>query len=191
MWTDQIPFASYGVNEPEFINQNNNIIAGPGPREYYNHSPGAQKPMEPEEQPFPIQGNIGSLLVQEGNGYQYCSNDIKVSGSPNCIGVMTPDEFTLQNTCGINCNYKMPEAYGAKDFGMDNIVDKYTDAHGIHAYENERAGSEGQMAMSGCYEFIPGNKQQDGVCISSPRQEYQQVGYWPDLNESLINPKIN
>jgi hypothetical protein len=183
-------------NKPEEINTQNNIIAGPQTKpwkiqnikqsmQYWNHSPGNKMPMEREEQPLPIQGNIGFLIKNEAlNQYKKCSNDYPISGSPNCADAFYPDMFTPTDTCGNNCKMNAPESFGDKDFGFEQNSNKFTNAHGIHAYQNIRAGAAGQSSQSGCYEFIPNtSKSLHGTCTLNTRPSYQTVGDWTKLQE--------
>lgn len=178
--------------KPDTINTRNNIIAGPNTDPsnpgmmYWNHSPGLKIPMEREEQPFPIQGNIGMLIKNEAiNQYSDCyssiTNENDISGSPNCTPAFYPDTITLEDTCGTNCIMTSPESFGDKNFGFTGD-DKYTNAHGIHAYKNVRAGAEGQSSQSGCYSFVPGSsKTQYGTCMMDQNPNYTQVGDWMKL----------
>lgn len=146
------------------LNSRKNIISGPGNKDYWNHSPGLEKAFYPEEGAFPIQGNVGTLLKQEQNGnYAMCSNTSSISGGPNCTGVFNADIYTRQNTCGANCTIKAPESFGIQSFGMDGR-DKMTNIHGLHAYQNVRAGSEGRGPSDdyGCFEFLPNLQKTSG-----------------------------
>ena len=146
---------SNSLAEGPTLNSRKNIIAGPNDGDYFFHSRGLEVPEYREEGPFPIQGNIGSLIKQEGiSNYASCSNNISIGGSPNCTGVFNKDIYTVDNTCGSNCKLGAPEAFGMQSFGMK---DPYTNIHGLHAYENIRAASEGKgpSDVYGCYEFVP------------------------------------
>lgn len=139
------------------LNTRKNIIAGPNPGDYWYHSRGLERPDYREEGPFPIQGNIGSLLKNEQNGnYAMCATNVSISGAPNCTGTFSGDIYTTSNTCGDNCTIKAPEAFGIQSFGMDG-KDNMTNIHGLHAYQNVRAGIEGKGPSDqyGCYEWIP------------------------------------
>lgn len=178
--------------KPEMINTQQNIIAGPNtdPTKpgmmYWNHSPGTKMPQVREEQPLPIQGNIGMLIKNEAiNQYKGCFSNISsqndISGSPNCTPAFYPDNVTLKDTCGDNCIMSSPESFGDKDFGF-TTEDKYTNAHGIHAFKNVRAGAEGQSAQSGCYESIPRSGiSSDDTCNMDQDPKYTQVGEWNKL----------
>jgi hypothetical protein len=138
------------------LNSRKNIISGPNMGDYWSHSSGLEKPMYREEGPLPIQGNIGSLLKQEQLGnYAMCSNNTSIGGGPNCTGVFNKDLYTTVDTCGDNCKLSAPESFGIQSFGMTD--DKMTNIHGLHAYQNIRAGVEGKGPSDsyGCYEFIP------------------------------------
>lgn len=184
--------SSKNFAKPEIINEKQNIIAGPNINPgnpgmmYWNHSKGDQTPMEREEGPFPVQGNIGSLIRDEASSnFNNCSNNYDISGSKNCTNVFYPDQFTIKNTCGSECILKAPESFGDKNFGLTNNI-TYTNAHGLHAYQNIRAGAEGQSDQSGCYEFIPNiGKSENGVCGLKPQPIYQQVGDWTKLKENI------
>ena len=160
-----------------------NIISGPRMGDYWFHSPGLEVPEVREEGPFPIQGNIGSLLKQEAMGnYAMCTRNNEVSGSPNCTGVFVPDIYTQNNTCGEHCKLKGPESYGIQNFGFINNT--FTDMHGLHAYKNVRAGSEGKTPSNeyGCYEFVPGLVAKDNTCkIDYSTFESNTVGNWTAL----------
>lgn len=188
--------------KPTFSNQKSNIISGPNTLPYkqglmnWSHSPGDEKPMEREEGPMPIQGNIGQLIKDETNNYQKCGKGIskayEISGSNNCTSAFYPDSFTTKDTCGDNCVLSAPESFGDKDFGLENS--KYTNAHGLHAYQNVRAGAGGQSSQTGCYEFIPGmSADKTGTCMLDPKPVYQQVGDWTKLkeNQSIIRSSFN
>jgi hypothetical protein len=139
------------------LNGRKNIIAGPKPGDYWDHSRGLETPEYREEGPFPIQGNIGSLIKQEGNGnWSNCGNNVSIGGGPNCTGVFNSDFYTTSNTCGENCTIGAPEAFGIQSFGMDNR-DNLTNIHGLHAYQNVRAAVEGRGPSDkyGCYEWVP------------------------------------
>jgi len=187
-------------------NQTTNIISGPNTKPWkpglmnWSHSPGDQKPMEREEGPLPIQGNIGQLVKDEVTEFRSCGKGLarnyKTGGSGNCTSAFYPDHFTPKDTCGDNCVLSAPESFGDKDFGLRGNQ-KYTNAHGIHALENVRAGAGGQSSQSGCYEFIPGVAPgNNGTCAMSPNPVYEQVGNWTRLKEnknltrSSFNPKF-
>lgn len=178
--------SSSNFQEPNIPNTQKNIIAGPKSSQYWNHSPPNQMPMVREEQPLPIQGNIGMLIKNEAlNQYQNCTKDYPISGSPNCVDAFYPDTYTPTNTCGENCKMNAPESFGDKDFGFPEGSTKYTNSHGIHAYKNIRAGAAGQSSQSGCYEFIPRTtKSQSGTCLYNPQKVYQTVGDWTKLKET-------
>ncbi len=157
-----------------------NILSGPGPRDYWAHSPGAETPMVNEEGPFPIQGNIGSILKQESSDFASCIGGPEIGSSPNCTGEFKADMYTVSDTCGSECKLKYPESYGLKDFGFPNGTTKLSNAHQVHAYANVRAGMPGQMANNGCYESIPNvsANPQTGACELVPNKVYSQVGEW-------------
>lgn len=179
-------------NSPK-LNTQQNIISGPNSGDYWNHSPGLQKPILREEGPFPMQGNIGSLINNETNNFSSCSMmGPHISGSPNCTvnSTFRPDIYTTHNTCGDNCVLKNPEAYGGKDFGM--VGDKITNSHALHAYQNIRASTEGTGSSInyGCYEWIPKLDNTKGnSCILNQYNEFQTVGDWQNLPQSsnIIN----
>lgn len=166
--TPTFSFIDSSVEFSPMLNARKNIIAGPGPKDYWNHSPGLSVPDIQENGPLPIQGNIGSLLKQEGlNNYESCSNKTSIGGGPNCAGVFDKDIYTSTNTCGDNCSITGPESYGLQNFGFKN--DMMTNTHGLHAYENVRAGTEGKGPAGeyGCYESIPNLKVgNNGACIT-------------------------
>jgi hypothetical protein len=168
-----------------------NIIAGPKQGDYWNHSQGLETPEYREEGPFPVQGNIGSLLIQESTNYNSCSTKDPISGGPNCTGVFNGDIYSRTNTCGDNCKLQAPESFGMQDFGMTS--DKTTNIHGLHAYENIRAGSEGKGPASvyGCYEFVPNMKKSfDNTCqIDYSTFENNTVGNWTVLPSEITNPR--
>jgi hypothetical protein len=191
--------------QPTFSNQTSNIIAGPNTKPwnsglmYFSHSPGDSQPLMREEGPLPVQGNIGQLVKDEYNSYNKCgsgiSKNFNISGSKNCTSAFYADTFTTEDTCGDNCMLSSPESFGGKDFGFD-VGDKmkYTNSHGLHAYQNIRAGAEGQSSNSGCYEFIPGMASDStGTCMLDPKPVYQQVGDWTKLkeNKSIISSSFN
>lgn len=182
------------LNQEPTMNLKQNIISGPRAGEYWNHSPGLQRPLIREEGPFPVQGNIGSLIAQEASGnFNSCGNGLpSVSGSPNCtsMSAFRPDMYTTKDTCGAECVLSYPEAFGGKSFGMDKGV--ITNSHALHAYTNERASTEGRgpSQVYGCYEWIPNlGKTQGNSCIMDPPSAYQQVGDWQKLPEaaSIVN----
>jgi hypothetical protein len=47
------PFMN-ALGQGPVMNVSNNITAGPHPKQYWNHSPGSEKPMIREEGPFPV-----------------------------------------------------------------------------------------------------------------------------------------
>ncbi len=152
------------LNQGPTLNDRKNIISGPNPGDYWNHSRGLERPEYREEGPWPLLGNIGSLLKQEQNGnYAMCGNNISIGGGPNCTGVFNGDYYTTSNTCGENCTVSAPEAFGMQSFGMDN-KNKLTTTHTLHAYKNERAGVEGKGPSDdyGCVEWIPNLKKTPG-----------------------------
>ena len=159
-YQSQFPAYSHVMNSLDqgpTLNVRRNIIAGSNPGDYWNHSRGLETPEYREEGPFPVQGNIGSLVEQEGNGnFGSCFSNVSIGGAPNCTGVFNGDMFTTSNTCGKNCIISAPEAFGIQSFGMDNR-DNMTNIHGLHAYQNIRAGAEGRGPSDqyGCYEFVP------------------------------------
>lgn len=159
-----------------------NIIAGPGPRDYWNHSGGAEEPMVKEEGPFPVLGNIGSMLNGCGN-----SNLPSVSGSPNCTSQFTPDMYTFSNTCANNCALSYPESYGGKDFGYTEGMQKISNSHQVHAMQNIRASVEGQGPANelGCYEFTPSLSVSgdNNTCALNQPAVYSQVGQWNLLGQ--------
>lgn len=171
------------------INTRANIIAGPNQKDYWNHSQGVTAPLEREEGPFPIQGNIGSLLrLEEPNRVLCDSSQPDISGSPNCVGIFTPDMYTQVDTCGENCLLRGPEAWGDQSFGLTGS-NPYTNAHGLHAYTNERAGAEGQDGSRGCYSFVPRISQTSNgpggnpICVSDPLPQYESVPNWGKLTQ--------
>lgn len=156
-------FVPDALSNNSIINSRKNIIAGPKQGDYFFHSPGLEQPEYREEGPFPLQGNIGALLKQEGlNNYSSCSDNLSIGGSPNCTGVFNGDIYTTQNTCSDNCVLRAPMSYGIQNFGMTS--DPFTNIHGLHAYQNIRAGSEGKGPSSNysCYEFVPNMKKTSG-----------------------------
>jgi len=162
------------------MNSKTNIIAGPSPRDYWNHSPGAEKPLVQEDGPFPVQGNIGSLIAQETVNYTDCTMGPNIGSGPNCSGAFVPDMYTKKDTCGDSCVLKYPESYGVKDFGFPEGSNKLTDAHQVHAFDNIRAGMAGQSSASGCYEWIPALEPNPttGKCEMKQNIVYSQVGNW-------------
>ena len=103
--------ASQEFAKPEVDNLRQNIIAGPNPQQYWNHSPGIRAPMEREEGPFPVEGNIGELIRQEANNqYKNCTAPNSIGGSPNCTDSFIPDYYTSTDTCGGECVLKSPES---------------------------------------------------------------------------------
>jgi len=187
--------------KPTFINQTNNIIAGPNTKPwepgmmYWTHSSADQTPMEREEGPLPVQGNIGMLVRDEVRNYSKCGlgRANVIGGSNNCTTAFYPDQFTTKDTCGEKCVLSSPESFGDKDFGFEEGSNKYTNAHGLHGYKNLRAGSDGQSSASGCYDFIPGVKTDGSTCMLNPNPVYQQVGDWMKLkeNKSIISSSFN
>jgi len=153
------------LDDGPMLNSRKNIIAGPRPGDYFFHSPGLERPELREEGPFPLTGNIGSLLKQEGdNNYASCIDNISIGGGKNCTGVFNADIYTQTNTCGSNCVLQIPESAGIQRFGMDER-DMYTNIHGLHAYENVRAAIPGKgpsQGVYGVYEFIPNLKKTSG-----------------------------
>lgn len=173
------------TSEP-FINNKKNIIAGPEPWQYWNHSKGLEKPLSREEGPWPITGNIGSLLKQEAtNNYANCVNNITIGSSPNCSGVFNPDIYTTSDTCGDNCTIAEPESYGIQSFGMDNGL---TTSHALHAYKNVRAIVEGKGPSSNysCMEWIPSMEKTSGdSCqLNYSTFENSTTGDWTKLPQS-------
>lgn len=165
------------------MNTRQNIISGPGPRDYWFHSPGAQVPMVNEEGAFPVQGNIGSIIKQESTNFKDCIGGPDIGSSPNCTGDFKADLYTTADTCGSECKVKYPESYGLKDFGFPADTapaDKISNAHQIHAYANVRAGMPGQMANNGCYESIPNvsANPETGACELNAEKVYSTVGRW-------------
>lgn len=180
------------LDQGPMLNSRKNIIAGPNPSSYWYHSRGLEVPEYREEGPFPIQGNIGALLKQEGNNnYASCTNNISIGGAPNCTGVFNPDIYTTSNTCGDNCLLGAPEAFGMMDFGMGS--DKLTNIHGLHAYQNKRAGVEGRGPSQeyGCYEWVPNLTPTSGNSCQLNYFDFEQntVGDWTRLpaNKGITN----
>ncbi len=166
-------------------NSKKNIISGPGLHDYWNHSYGLERPVVREEGPFPIQGNIGSLLKQEEDGnYSNCNQNSLVGGSPNCVGVFNKDIYTKENTCGENCDSIGVESYGLNSFGMIKGID--TNIHSLHAYQNIRAGVDGQgpSADYGCYEWVPTLTKTNNNSCKNNYSTYEQytVGDFTKLN---------
>jgi len=118
------------------MNTKNNIIAGPNAQDYWFHSPGAEQPEIKEQGPFPIQGNIGSLIAAEASNYNICNLTVPQVGSgPNCTGSFVPDLYTKADTCGSECTSKYPESYAMKDFGFPQGTpssQKVTNSHQKH-----------------------------------------------------------
>jgi hypothetical protein len=178
-------FVENSIESSPTLNSRKNIISGPRIGDYWFHSPGLEMPDIREEGPFPIQGNIGSLLKQEGNNnYNSCSNKLTIGGGPNCVGVFNKDIYTENNTCGKNCDMEGPESYGIQNFGFINNID--TNMHGLHAYKNIRAGSEGKGPSNvyGCYESIPNLKDPgNNTCITDYDEfEANTVGNFTKLD---------
>lgn len=177
------------------MNVKNNIIAGQNPTSYWNHSPGFERPDIREEGPFPVQGNIGSLMKEEAEDqYKMCSPMVdktvipSVGSSPNCSGVFRADLYTKINTCGAECEVKYPESYGDKDFGYPKDMPwnmKTSNAHQVHAYMNLRAGLPGQGPENnlGCYEWLPRvtPDKASNSCILNEEPIFEQVGAWNKL----------
>jgi hypothetical protein len=190
-YLSQLPAYSHisnALNEGPTLNSRKNIIAGPNPGDYWNHSRGLERPEYREEAGFPIQGNIGSLLKQEGNGnYAMCGSNVSIGGAPNCTGVFNSDYYTTANTCGDNCTIGAPEAFGIQSFGMDS-KDKLTNIHGLHAYANVRAGIEGKGPSDqyGCYEWVPNLQKTTGNSCQLNYGPWEQntVGDWTKLPQS-------
>ncbi len=176
-------------NGPE-MNSKQNIIAGPNSMSYWNHSPGAEKPEVREQGPFPIQGNIGSLVREESMGnYQQCSSTgPEVGSAKNCTGTFNSDIYTKNNTCGSNCDMKYPESYGLKDFGFPETMPwdkKVSNSHQIHSFQNLRAGMPGTGPSEelGCYEWVPrvSSNKETNSCVLNPEPVYEQVPSWNKL----------
>lgn len=170
------------------MNVKNNIIAGPNAGQYWNHSPGLERPTIREEGPFPVQGNIGNLMVQESNNYSSCGGGPPVAGSPNCtsLGTFRPDMYTSRDSCGDNCVLSYPESFGGKSFGLKE-GNKVTNSHALHAYKNERASMEGSGPSQdyGCYEWTPRlTKTQGNSCTLDQYPAYQTVGAWNQLSQN-------
>lgn len=183
------------LNGGPTLNEKKNIISGPRSGDYWFHSRGLERPEIREEGPFPIQGNIGSLLKQEGLGnFSRCSNNITIGGGPNCTGTFNPDVFTTSNTCGKNCVIQAPEAFGMQSFGMDGR-DKMTNIHGLHAYKNVRAAVEGRGPSDqyGCFEWVPNLEKTSGnsCMINYTPFEPDTTGDWTKLPEfrSIVDYK--
>ncbi len=161
----------------KFTNSDKNIISGPGDHVFWNHSPTLQTPDTREEGAFPIQGNIGALLKQEGiNNYASCSNTNPIGGSPNCTNAFTSDIYTTE-ACGNDCKIDVASSIGMKNFGL--VDENMTEIHGLHAYKNVRAGSAGQTTNSkyGCYEDLPNLKiGKNNVCEYDYKYEKETVG---------------
>lgn len=188
----------FSLNSQPQMNSQKNILSGPLNNQYWNHSAGLTAPMTREEGPWPILGNVGSLLKQEVYNYDNCSTSLPdVGGSPNCTArsAFVPDIYTYNDSCGDNCELKYPEAYGDQSFGMikDNSGNYIlTNSHNLHAYDNIRAITEGKGPVDayGCMEWIPNlSPTADGSCAMNPPKAYQQVGDWTKLsqNKSLVN----
>ena len=173
------------------LNVRNNIIAGPGPHDYFFHSPGSKIPEVNEEGAWPPQGNIGSLVRQEAFDYKYCNTGTPgipdVGLSPNCTSAFIPDSYTTKDTCGLNCVTKYPESFGDKDFGFPKDMpyyNKVSNAHQVHVYSNLRAGAPGQTAMTGCIESVPNvTPNSQGTCELNPNPVYDQVPVWYKLKD--------
>ena len=174
-------------NNKQIPNSRKNIISGPGNR-YWDHSNGLETPDNREEGPWPVMGNIGALLKQEGNNnYASCSNNLNIGGGPNCTGVFTPDYYTKSDTCGKNCTIQAPESFGIQSFGMNE--DKLTNIHTLHSFENLRAAAEGKGPSDsyGCKEWIPSLKKTPGnSCeLDFSRFENNTVGNYMKLNNNF------
>jgi hypothetical protein len=173
----------------DYLNSRQNIISGPRAGDYWFHSRGLETPEYREEGPFPIQGNIGSLLKQEQLGnYMLCEqHGNSIGGGPNCTGVFNGDYYTTKNTCGSNCDIRAPELYGIQSFGMIN-GETSTNIHGLHAYQNVRAGSEGKGPSStyGCYEFVPDLQKTNGNSCQLNYTPFESatVGDWTKLPQA-------
>lgn len=198
------PYLMNALGHGPRMNVRENIIAGPNPMSYWNHSPGFEKPEIREEGPFPIQGNIGSLLKEEADGnYINCSKNKElptIGSSNNCTDTFTPDIYTKRNTCGSNCDVKYPESYGLKDFGFPEDMPwqkKVTNSHQIHSFQNLRASMPGTGPSNefGCYEWVPRITSNDktNACVLNPEKVYEQVGSWNKLPmySDLQNIKYN
>jgi len=182
----QTPYMNALYTGPQ-MNLKANIISGPQPGQYWNHSPGLQRPLIREEGPFPVQGNIGGLIAQEARGnFASCGGAPNVSGSPNCTAASTfkPDIYTTVDTCGKNCVLNYPESFGGKDFGLRG--GEVTNSHALHAYQNVRASTEGRgpSQQYGCYEWVPKLGQTQGdSCKLDQYPAFQQVGDWTKLKD--------
>lgn len=172
-------------NQQSTINTNKFLLSGPNPHQYWSHSPGAKQPLEREEGPFPIQGNIGMLVRQESGGFQSCNPHDKIGGSPNCSGSFAADYYTAYDACGSQCALSAPEMYGDKSFGLLD-GHKVTNIHSLDSYENVRAASAGQSTNGayGCGEWIPTYSHKGSNCLPGYNPPYAQVGNWLALSES-------
>lgn len=103
------------------------------------------EPLIKEEGPFPLQGNIGSII----------NNHI---GQSN----FSADVYTRKNTCGKNCIHSAPEAFGLQSFALGSDIT--TNIHGLHSTKNLRAGIEGKGPSDeyGCYDWAPVLSKTDG-----------------------------
>ena len=185
------------------MNTKSNILSNTSSRsklfQYWDHSPGAKKPIVREEGPFPIQGNIGSLVkIEARSNFKECGDKNLIGGSPNCTVDRTFDSdiYTPTNTCGSECVLSAPFSYGDQNFGLDSQQSLFTNSHALHAYENKRAASPGQGPAEklGCYEWIPfSTPGSDGTCYQDQLQEYRTVGNWTDLkeNKNLVHTVFN
>ena len=149
------------------------------------------KSMYTEEGALPVLGNVGILIR---DGVTDVNSFSRTRMAPESF---RSDHYTQSNTCGNNCVMTEPEIYGDKDFGFDtttyfegnkqrslNTGPKYTNAHGLNAFKNIRAGADGQSDQSGCYNFIPNiSAGTNGACVMNPDPKYEQVKNWSLLGE--------
>jgi hypothetical protein len=165
------------------LNTRQNIISGPGIYDNWNHSPGYERPEVREQGPWPPQGNIGSLLLEEAsNNFQNCSTGPSIGSGPNCTNTFYPNIFQTKNNC-TNCALSYPASYGDKDFGQESSSVVPNDSHILRTYENKRVGSMGTPSDNGCMDWIPRVKASDGFCTLDQYKEYRTVGAWDKTPE--------
>lgn len=165
-------FNNYGsnydyVDNTDFINTKSNIISGPEPHSYWNHSKDDENPINREEGPLPILGNIGVLLKEQKSGnFSNCDHTKLVGGSPDCTNNFVPDEFTKSNTCTGNCKLGALERYGDTSFGLIDGIK--TDSYILSSMSNTRAMNTNKKSNEYKeYSFVPQLTNTDSVGLRS------------------------
>lgn len=146
-----------------------------------------EQPLYKEEGPWPVMGNIGSLLRQEqpNGNLAMCGNNTSINGGPNCTSAFNRDVYTKSDTCGSNCVVKEPESYGGSSFGL--IDGARSSSYALNPLSNVRVGQPGvSNPKYGCMDWYPRLNNTDNCLPINDAYESSSVADWTKLPQSMF-----